>query len=502
MLAQQNNSKLETIFFIVILMFGSFLRFYQIGSESIWYDESISVKLASSSIQDIVSGKAKDLGNPPLHNIFLHYWVKLFGSSEIVVRSLSAVFGVLTIILFYLFAIILFDKRTVLFATFLLSISPPHIYLSQEARTYTMLMFFCLASMFFMLKFLKKEKIIYLLLYSLATFLSLYSHYFTLFLILAQNIFLLIYWRRYKRLFWKWILGQGVIIVLFSLAWLPNFILQVTMKDNLSRSVQSWYKHLVFIPFYLGIGHTLIWKGEQLYKVALYSLLTFVAFIVPLLYGILKMRDRKETALFLGLWLLTPIAIPAIISVLVSPLFASRYAIFVLPPYYLFTAVGVLSIRVKQLKSACYFLIVLLCSLSLFNSYTKNVKFEWRQAGKFISENAQRSDLLLFDADIGESALSYYYKGDTTKFRLSSEADTQLHKIKGYRRAGAPIEDITDTVTRAGRIWLVLSNNYDQGAGDYYYRYLSDRSTEVLKKEYKGIIIYLFDNSRLAISLK
>ena len=81
----------------------------------------------------------------------------------------------------------LFNSRVALLGTFIFSISPLQIYLSQEARTYSLVTFLCLVSIFLFIKFIKNSRVVYLIGYIIVSFLSIYSHCFVFFILMAQK---------------------------------------------------------------------------------------------------------------------------------------------------------------------------------------------------------------------------------------------------------------------------------------------------------------------------
>jgi uncharacterized membrane protein len=57
-------------------------RFLALGRQSFWYDEAVSVELARTPLMDLLSGRVKDLGNPPLYPALLRLWMAVFGQRE------------------------------------------------------------------------------------------------------------------------------------------------------------------------------------------------------------------------------------------------------------------------------------------------------------------------------------------------------------------------------------------------------------------------------------
>ena len=157
-MSSKNRSKKIYFIVVLILLVGTLLRIYDLSSESIWMDETLSLKFSHD-----ING---DYGNPPLYFLFLNHWMRLFGNSEFSIRFPSAIFGVISVVLVYYLANFLFNKKIALISALMLSVNPFHIYLSQQARMYSLFTLFSLLSLFYFFKILKegrkKNMILYL----------------------------------------------------------------------------------------------------------------------------------------------------------------------------------------------------------------------------------------------------------------------------------------------------------------------------------------------------
>jgi mannosyltransferase len=122
----------------LILLLAAALRFYRLAGQSLWSDEGNSVALAQAGLAEIAARTALDI-HPPLYYWLLHFWIGLFGQSEVAVRSLSAVAAVLLVGVIYQLGTRLFDRRAGLMAAFIAAVSPFQVYYAQEARMYALL---------------------------------------------------------------------------------------------------------------------------------------------------------------------------------------------------------------------------------------------------------------------------------------------------------------------------------------------------------------------------
>ena len=118
---------------LLVLAFG--LRVWNLGAQSLWWDEALSLILATSPTIDIRPG---DAGHPPLYDyVFLRPWVALTGVTEFATRYSSVLFGVLAVALAYALARRLYDRRVAWLAAVLVTFSPIQLWYSQELRMYT-----------------------------------------------------------------------------------------------------------------------------------------------------------------------------------------------------------------------------------------------------------------------------------------------------------------------------------------------------------------------------
>ena len=119
-------------------MLGGLLRVNQIGAKGLWLDEAFSVWMGWNSLPDLIAWLLRVDQHPPLYYTLLHLWMT-FGDSAAHVRTLSALFGTLTIPVIYLLGRRLSGRGAGLIAALILALSPFHVRFAQETRMYTLL---------------------------------------------------------------------------------------------------------------------------------------------------------------------------------------------------------------------------------------------------------------------------------------------------------------------------------------------------------------------------
>ncbi|MBU1130504.1 glycosyltransferase family 39 protein, partial [Patescibacteria group bacterium] len=96
--------------FCLIIFLSIILRFIGIN-QSLWLDEAIgALVVKSQSYLGIVTQFPLGDNHPPLYYLKLKAWTDIFGYSEFALRSLSVVFGILTIVFVYKTAILIDEK--------------------------------------------------------------------------------------------------------------------------------------------------------------------------------------------------------------------------------------------------------------------------------------------------------------------------------------------------------------------------------------------------------
>ena len=206
---------------------GAALRFATLGLQSYHHDEVITVmRVIPGSFRQMLDAVKSSESNPPLYYVLAWAWAKVFGSGEVGLRSLSALFGTATIPLGYLIGRQLAGWRSGLVLTGLLAVNPMLIWYSQEARSYALLVFFGALSLLFFLRALDSRRGTDLALWALSSALAMCSHYFAFFAVGIEGLWLLIALRER----WRVLLPALAAVAATGLALLPLIFAQVNPK--------------------------------------------------------------------------------------------------------------------------------------------------------------------------------------------------------------------------------------------------------------------------------
>jgi mannosyltransferase len=235
---------LTTGLLVLILLLALGLRFYRLEAQSLWNDEGTSVAVAQRDLATIARNAAQDI-HPPLYYWLLSGWVRLAGTTEAAVRSLSALLGVVLVALTYLLGRLLAGRWAGLAAAVLAAIDPFQIYYSQEARMYVLAAVLAAGAVLALLRIVDRSQAhdargLWKPLLALAILetAGLYTHYSFVFVILVLNLAYLLQLRRKggARQVWPWA-GSQVAVVLLYLPWLPIAVRQATTWSGPAQAI-------------------------------------------------------------------------------------------------------------------------------------------------------------------------------------------------------------------------------------------------------------------------
>ncbi len=417
-LSKETSNKLWVVPLIIIIILGAILRCFRLSFQSYWYDEVITIKVALSNyfFKYLAYGSN---GDPPLYEFLFHFWIKIFGHSEISTRGLSVIFSVTTLPAMYLLTKELFNNKTAFYSTLLLSFSAYHIYYAQEARMYALTGFLTVSSSIFFIKALKNDKRINWILYSILTVLAFYAHYSALFVVLAQNIIVCFYWREYKIKLRHWI-GSLSAIVIMLLPWtlislIPKFIIPTFIKKNLYLWIPlpSYKSILQTFVFFNGGHEWIINKLENCYLLIYeIAVIIIVLMILTSLWPTFKQKEsskKRATIIFTILWCLLPIIIAFLISILVKPIYTVSYVNVALFAFLILIAQVLTKTKPVFLNFIVlsFYLIPNIITLNYY--YRFPIKPAIREIVHFIQLNQGLNDKILIYNALEIPVFEYYY---------------------------------------------------------------------------------------------
>ncbi|MEI8330585.1 MAG: glycosyltransferase family 39 protein, partial [Methanomicrobiales archaeon] len=173
---------------IALTAIGFFLRFYNLGFNSLWLDEASTSTFAVMSLSGIWQATAGGEFNPPLFHWVEHFML-ILGNNEVIIRFVPALLGFLTIPLIYLAGKEFLDRNVGIIAAAAFTFSPFLIFYSQEARAYSMMLFFVAFAMVFYFKALKTNSLRDWALFGVLSALAFWTHFYSVVIIASLVLY-------------------------------------------------------------------------------------------------------------------------------------------------------------------------------------------------------------------------------------------------------------------------------------------------------------------------
>jgi len=431
-------------FLLTMVVLAVFLRFHDISAQDVWCDEANSVIIAELNPSGIITRMSND-ASPPLYYLLLHSWMYAFGKTELALRSLSVLFGVMLIIALYFIGKRMFSEKVGLYAALIASAAPIHIMYSQQIRMYTLLSLMSLLSMYYLMRFIREKKISFLPGYGIFTVLSLYTHNYGLFLLPAQALLVLFFVRRRQMILW-WFFSVVCIGAAYSI-WVPSLFGQVSAVPKTGWRDYFWSHY--------GFGGSLFMSmasfspgGPQLPYVPLNAmrsmpLLPVLVMLLLLIASLIPLFNKKDDQLKTGIgWLAVYCFIPLIFAGILSYLRSNIYLPgrtdqLVFPAFCLLAAVGIQQLRPFFLRYAAVVLIMVFSVLTLYDYYRIDLKQGNRMIAQTIKERLAPGDAILCTS-LTRGFLEYYLREETPSLHLNfySYPPTKSRSIGGENVAG------------------------------------------------------------------
>jgi uncharacterized membrane protein len=387
---------------LALTFIGAILRFYNLGFNSLWLDEASTLTFAVKSLPDIWQATTGGEFNPPLF-----YWTEhimlVFGNSEAVLRFIPALLGVLTIPLIYLVGKEFMDRSIGIIAAAAFAFSPFLLYYSQEARAYSMMLFFITFAMVFYFRALKNGSLADWALFGLLSALAFWTHFYALVTIGALVLYAL--YDQFPKIKndLTTLRPLAVSAGIFALVCLPLIIV----------TIQLFFKRSASAPTF-GI------QGPEIIVATFAQIsgseIVMVLFLLLFLAGIVQafLLDRNK-----GIFLVTVTVLTFAISYFLSyriPM-QPRYLICLAVVFYIAIALSYrLLYTLMDSPGVVYGFIAFLVVISVptlagyYSGYTKD---DWRGFSEGLSQQTQPGDIVAVIPGYIIQPLDYYYSNST-----------------------------------------------------------------------------------------
>lgn len=418
-------------------------------NQSLWRDEAFSILLSEKNPLEIIKLSIKDT-TPSLHYLLLHYWMLIFGNSEVAARSLSVLFHVLTAIaVFFVARKLIKSKLAQILISFSVLFNPFLLQYAFEARLYSLLAFLTVLAVYFLLtgrNFLS----------GIVLALGILTHNFGVFNFLAvASWWFYVNKGKFNTQGGFKILGLPTLTVILRTSIIWGSWTKVAQGFWIKQPTSSIFIHS-FEKFSQGdLSYPI---QPMLYTITL--ILTFFAFS----YWVWRKnfdKDRNSTLLLIFVMLL-PIFLTYIISILIAPIYHERYLIATVPM--LVTIIGYSLYKLYESNSrvrnliiglvAIYAVLLIQASGEIVGTTTKPA-INWGVNQVLLK--AKEGDVIIPQSNLNFLETKYYVEKSGKSIPVL--AYQQDGKIPFY--LGAVLfssEEIVTQIPKNKRVWQINSD--------------------------------------------
>jgi 4-amino-4-deoxy-L-arabinose transferase-like glycosyltransferase len=420
-----------SLLFVLLLAFA--LRIYRLDYQELRGDEAFGYFFSQRTYGDIVDATVALAEPHPVASYLIQKaWLGLAGDGEFSLRFPGVWWGVLAVALLYRLARRLdYLSLAACAAAILLALSPYAVWHAQDARMYSMSLALTVAAVLLGIESLERRGWPWAVGYILAAWLALHTHYYAVFVLIALNLFVLLWIAfapRMRSMFVPWLLWQLLVVALY-IPWLvrAGSILSSYGGNGDSPGLFSALQRALAV---FAAGESALPAGQPIWIVV--SGLLLVIGVARLVLGDFHdLRNLGLLVLYLGVPLLATWW-----SAQSRPIFNERYLVAALPPFYLLLAaafdtrplprrrVPVLTAATAMLAGA---LVVAMC-LSLLHAYNDPAYGKtrgWRELAGAIARLSEGlpAESVRVAQNFPDPTLWYYYRGPVQHLVLPPQAN-------------------------------------------------------------------------------
>ncbi|MFZ4408472.1 MAG: glycosyltransferase family 39 protein [Paracraurococcus sp.] len=438
------------------------LRLFRIDAASYWADELFSVFWVRESLGFLWSAEAFEIETtPPLYYTLLKPWAAAFGSGEFAIRAFSAVVSAATIPLVWRLAREFTGPGTALLAAAIFALNPMQLQFAQEARAYALvppLYALALLGLVLWCRTAPARRDAALALYGVAALALVYTHATSAFTLAALNL-CAAFWLLRAHAGWAPLLrlaAMDAVVVVLAIPEIRAILAQAGRYDI------AWIEKPDLIGL-LNLANTLL--VDPIFALR-FRIGSAIACLVAALFALVLWQARagRLAWVFLAGPAALFLAMTLGLSLLASPFFIPRIAIFVPVPMAILMAMALAAARPPAWLRGGFGLVLLAATLVGLHGIltaTPRIKEDWRGLGATLGPQLGARDVVAIGPRTNMLGLGYYLDG-LGQERWQPDG-APLIPLAPFAPAGmaepgrVPDARIAEWVRQGRRVWLVLN---------------------------------------------
>jgi 4-amino-4-deoxy-L-arabinose transferase-like glycosyltransferase len=361
-------------FVIAILILAAALRLWGLNRQSLWFDEAVVASVAMLQTHEIVPTIQWAEKTPPLHYLLVHYWIMVFGPSEVSLRMPSLIAGVASVGILYLLLKRVYSEWAGVAGALILALSPYHIHYSQEARAYSLMVCWALWATFQLVKLIEKPTRNGAITYALLLAALLYTHLYGAMVVAAHVVtYATLAALRHRGKMPLWMFATTILAAFIAYApWMPT---------------QWRWMHLVEQGFWMKPFD--VWEPIRTYTDYAGSRLACGVLLVCIVLAMGTRPRHLPLAVLLPL-AMVPVAPAILVSLLMHPIFIHRYGVAAIVGVIGLAACGIVSLRWTWARLTLGALAAIATAAAIRYPIENP---DWRGVGRYLEASMKRGDV-------------------------------------------------------------------------------------------------------------
>ena len=387
----KKSTQQQILVLLLCLIVGFVLRYYAFDQKSLWMDEIYTFNDSRYDVKEQLNFYKE---NPtylqaPLFFILMHQLYP-FEKPERDLRIIPLIFGILSIPMIYLLAK-QFSSTIALPCALSLALMTYHVSLSQDARSYTFLMFIGMAGLFFFMKHLQTRAKVYLLLLALSFAILFHASYSSIpFIAFSQILWLYRTDETQKSPPLSSFFALNGLILLFCLPWF--IFLASHYNGQPVANLQNIKQPLSLWNILYGVFHD--WAPKTPLMVT-----SVILFILSIFFS----KNRRNSLVLLSIFIL-PIGGLYLYCRLfnITHFVTSRYFITFLPVFFIIIFLSVDAVEAKFVRLKKYLrlkvlllTLIIVTNLVMLPLYYRSEKQDYRGLVNYLRSRIRDGDKII-----------------------------------------------------------------------------------------------------------
>jgi hypothetical protein len=240
----------------IILALGFVARVWAASGTFLNPDEAQHFLVANRTSLALAYKSSLTLAHPPLLIFVLYFW-RYLGDSELVLRMSSVIAGILFCFVFFKWLEIILGRKAALLGLTFVCLLPPLVSLSAQVRQYSLLLLFMALAAYLFERALDEDSARLMMLFSISLYLAMLSHYSAMFFTASIGVYAAIRFaeKRYSvKLFSSWLVGQAGALALLIFLYRTH-ISKLKGSSLAEQATEGWLRRSYFHP---GQDHVLL----------------------------------------------------------------------------------------------------------------------------------------------------------------------------------------------------------------------------------------------------